>query len=45
MRCGFVVIPATEAGKLTLDELCELVARTKRVRKHWRIAGTKNPGW
>lgn len=34
MRCGFVVIPAAEAGKLTLDEFCELVARTKRVRKH-----------
>lgn len=34
MRCGFVVIPAAEAGRLTLDELCELVARTKRLRKH-----------
>lgn len=34
MRCGFVVIPAAEAGRLTLDEFCELVARTKRVRKH-----------
>ncbi|HHZ9098809.1 TPA: Rha family transcriptional regulator [Klebsiella pneumoniae] len=34
MRCGFVVIPAAEAGKLTLDEFCELVARTKRLRKH-----------
>lgn len=34
MRCGFVVFPAAEAGRLTLDELCELVARTKHVRKH-----------
>lgn len=34
MRCGFVVIPAAEAGRLTLDELCELVDRTKRLRKN-----------
>lgn len=34
MRCGFVVIPAAEAGNLTLDELCEMVNRTKRLRRH-----------
>lgn len=34
MRCGFVVIPASEAGKLTINELNELISRVEQVRNH-----------
>jgi hypothetical protein len=34
MRCGFVVIPANEAGKLTINELNEMISRVEQVRKH-----------
>lgn len=34
MRCGFVVIPAAEVGKMTIDELNHMVSRIKQVRSH-----------
>lgn len=34
MRCGFVVIPAAEVGKMTIDELNHMVSRVKQVRSH-----------
>lgn len=41
MRAGYVVMPFSEVGKVTMDEWRELADRTRRISEQWRKDSSK----